>query len=150
MSKPTADIVARNRRAIRAFLDGMLAGDKEQVLSGLHPDVALLLPRPSMSGTTIQGAENLAAFVVDLRKAAYADDAYATYGAFVVDETQGVVEWRLRATLARGGDYDQFYCWAFDLAEGRIIEIREYIDTRYGMDMNAEVGGQAIDTHAGA
>lgn len=149
MSSAGRDIRGENERAIRAFLDGMLAGDKTLVASGLHPDVLLRLPRPSLSDKTIRGARNLTDFVVDLRKAAYAE-AHATYGAFVVDDRHGIAEWRLQATLARGGDYDQFYCWAFDLADGRIVEIREYIDTVYGQSMNAAVGGQAIDAHAGA
>lgn len=140
------DLIDRNRRAIRDFLDGTLVNDKAQVISGLDPDVVFRLPRPTMADKTISGAQNVTDFIVDLGRAAYAK-RHATYGSFVVDEGHAAVEWRLQGELARGGDYDQYYCWLFDLSDGRITEIREYIDTHYGLSKNAEVGGKAIATH---
>ncbi|WP_404478838.1 nuclear transport factor 2 family protein [Novosphingobium sp. BL-52-GroH] len=66
----------------------------------------------------------------------------------LVGEPTGVAEWRLCADLVHGGDYDQYYCWTFDLADGLITEIREYIDTVYGMSKNGPVGQPAIERHA--
>lgn len=147
MNNNQSNAAAKSEAAIRAFLDGTLAGDKARVRSGLHPDVVFRLPRPTMLAKTVNGAANLADFMVDLLNAAYTD-AHATYGVVVCNESGGVAEWRLQATLRSGGPYDQFYCWVFKCADGLITDIHEYIDTHYGMSVNAAVGGRAVAAHA--
>lgn len=143
-------LTAQNERAVRAFLDGMIEGDLAAVEAAFDPKVRLVLPRPTMSGTTIDGARNLAEFVVNLAREAYVDPK-TTYGAVIVDERHAMAEIRLTAKLrATGGDYDQFYCWVFDLKDGRISEIREYIDTKYGQEVNSGPGLKAIDKHTHA
>jgi len=49
------------------------------------------------------------------------------------------VRWRHRdprgahsGTLAGGKPYDNDYCFVFELREGRIARMREYMDTRKG------------------
>lgn len=148
MNNESDDGAAKSEVAIRAFLDGTLARDKARVQSGLHPDVVFRLPRPTLAAKTISGAANLAAFMVDLNAAAYVDPR-ATYGVVVCNAGGGVAEWRLQATLRRNGaSYDQYYCWVFKCADGLITDIHEYIDTHYGMSVNAAVGGDAIAAHA--
>ena len=144
---PHDDLLARNERAVRAFLDGMERQDESLARSGLHENVILRLPRPSFSDRTISGGDNLARFVTELSRAVYVDPQ-ATTDMLLVTEAHAVAEWRLRATLVHGGDYDQFYCWTFDLADGLITEVREYIDTVYGMTKNGKAGGTAIERHA--
>lgn len=68
---PDADLLARNERAMRAFLDGMERQDEALIRSGFHDDVILRLPRPSMVHKTIAGGDNLARFLAELSRAAY-------------------------------------------------------------------------------
>ncbi len=44
-----------------------------------------------------------------------------------------VVEMRLGATLAHGGAYDNEYCFVFELRDGLIWRVREYMDTAKGL-----------------
>ena len=46
-----------------------------------------------------------------------------------------VVEERMRATLADGGRYDNDYCFVFELENGLIRRVREYMDTAKGHRM---------------
>jgi uncharacterized protein len=46
-----------------------------------------------------------------------------------------VVEVRLQATLAHGGHYDNDYCFIFEMENGLIKRIREYMDTQRGAVM---------------
>ena len=39
---------------------------------------------------------------------------------------------RYRATLANGRSYDVDYCWVFKTRDGRVAEMREYMDTLAG------------------
>ena len=43
-----------------------------------------------------------------------------------------LVEERMRATLVNGRGYDLSYCFVFAVVDGRIVQVREYMDTRAG------------------
>jgi ketosteroid isomerase-like protein len=45
-----------------------------------------------------------------------------------------IVEERMRATLANGGHYDNDYCFIFEMQDGRIRRVREYMDTKRGAE----------------
>ncbi|MGE0769116.1 MAG: nuclear transport factor 2 family protein [Hyphomicrobiaceae bacterium] len=54
----------------------------------------------------------------------------------VIAEGQTVVfEQRLRATITEGREYDNRYCWVFEMDGKRVREIREYMDTLAGQRM---------------
>jgi len=46
-----------------------------------------------------------------------------------------IVEERMRATLPGGKPYENNYCFVFILSNGRIKQVREYMDTRKGWRM---------------
>jgi uncharacterized protein len=43
-----------------------------------------------------------------------------------------VVEVRMQATLAHGGHYDNDYCFIFEMRNGLVARVREYMDTQRG------------------
>ena len=43
-----------------------------------------------------------------------------------------VAEHRMSATLPNGRPYVNDYCFAYEVADGRVTAIREYMDTRGG------------------
>ena len=131
----------------RRFLDGILAGDEGVIRSTLGDDAVLVLPRPSLSGTTIAGGDNLARALVELRSR-YASPT-AEYGIVLGSGDAAAAEWRLSATLAASGaEYDQFYGWFFVLRDGLIAEVREYIDTGYGQRMSDAAAAGVLERRA--
>lgn len=52
-----------------------------------------------------------------------------------------VVEERMRATLPGGAPYDNDCCFVFTVSDGRISQVREYMDTRKGWQMIFEYSG---------
>jgi ketosteroid isomerase-like protein len=46
-----------------------------------------------------------------------------------------IIEEQMRATLPEGRLYDNDYCFVFVVADGRIKQVREYMDTRKGWQM---------------
>jgi ketosteroid isomerase-like protein len=48
---------------------------------------------------------------------------------FYADGDVVVVEERMRASLANGDAYDNDYCFVFELEDGLICRVREYMDT---------------------
>jgi hypothetical protein len=51
------------------------------------------------------------------------------------DGRTAILETRLRATLASGRDYDNDYCFIFELKDGRVHRVREYMDTLKGKQL---------------
>jgi ketosteroid isomerase-like protein len=57
-----------------------------------------------------------------------------------------IVEERMQATLFNGRHYDNDYCFIFELEEGLITVMREYMDTAKGFRMIfGEEGGTRMD-----
>ena len=57
------------------------------------------------------------------------------FGAVVAEGDTVVVEERMRATLPDARPYDVDYCFVLELRDGLIHRVREYLDTRRGLDM---------------
>jgi uncharacterized protein len=137
-----------NKQLAIAFLDGLAAGDPAAVQATLAHDAVLLLPRPTFNGTVISGAQNIGAAMGELQT--HYTSPRSWLGPVVASDTAVLAEWRLTATIVdNGGTYDQFYCWAFTCADGRITEIHEYQDTRYGFDAMGMLAQDTLDTLAG-
>ena len=49
----------------------------------------------------------------------------------VADGDRAVVEWTSRATTAQGASYQNDYAVVFDVRDGLIVAVREYLDTAY-------------------
>jgi ketosteroid isomerase-like protein len=147
-NKPEA-VAESNKRLAIAFLGALGSGDAAAMRATLADDAALLLPRPTFTGTEIRGAEAIAALMAEL--GAHYASPEGILGPIVASETTVMAEWRLKATIiASAAPYDQFYVWAFTCANGRITELREYQDTRYGFEVMGALAQDTLDTHLGS
>jgi ketosteroid isomerase-like protein len=52
-------------------------------------------------------------------------DTVASHGSLVICETRG------QGALADGRPYANSYCWAFEMKDGKVFAIREYMDSLY-------------------
>jgi ketosteroid isomerase-like protein len=60
-------------------------------------------------------------------------DTIASKGSLVIAEARGV------GKVADGRDYENLYSWAFDLKDGKIFAIREYMDSHYVINLLGNV-----------
>lgn len=63
----------------------------------------------------------------------FARDVTVTFHSFHADGEGAVVESTLTATLADGKHYSNDYCFVFELRDGLIHRVREYVDTARGL-----------------
>jgi ketosteroid isomerase-like protein len=139
-------VAESNKRLAIAFLNALGSGDAVAMRATLSDDAALLLPRPTFTGTAISGADAIAASMAEL--GAHYASPEGILGPIVASEATVMAEWRLKATIiASAAPYDQFYVWAFTCANGRITELREYHDTRYGFEVMGALAQDTLDTH---
>jgi len=120
------------RTLIEDFYAALRKGDRARLLELLAPD-AVWIPPASAPVARTEGAEAIAdalggqivrttfdlskPFALEIRR-------------MLADGDVAVVQQRLTATAkATGNDYDNQYCWVYEIRDGRIAVLEEYADT---------------------
>ena len=108
---------------------------------------ALALDAPS--GFT--SADQIAQFIANDVAKVFTRDVTVDFKGVYVAGNVVIVEERMQATLFNGGHYDVDYCFVFELEDGLISVMREYMDTAKGFRMIfGEKGGARMDAAAAA
>ena len=133
MIKPDND----NERLVLRFFEVLSAGDLEAVRELLHEEVTW---KPQIRDVPGAGVHRGKKGIVDdfLRPIRglfrpgdpkVIVDTIASKGSLVIAEARGI------GKIADGRDYDNLYAWAFDLQDGKILAIREYVDSHYVINL---------------
>jgi ketosteroid isomerase-like protein len=126
-----------NERLVLRFFDVLSAGDLEAVRELLHEEATW---KPQIRDVPGAGMHRGKKGIVDdfLRPIRgmfrpgdpkVIVDTIASKGSFVIAEARGI------GKIADGRDYSNLYAWAFDLKEGKIYAIREYMDSHYVINL---------------
>ena len=148
-----------SKQTVLALFHAYATGDAERIGDLLHDEVvwtepagnatqvALGLGRPDDTGPP-RGTNNLD------REAIVAFMAYNfarffggidnSFRTVVAEDEVVVVEHRLSATLPNGRSYVNDYCFVYEVRDGKVWRIREYMDTRGGW---AQVFGEDLPVH---
>jgi len=136
-----------SRRTVMALYSAYATGDAEKINALLHDEVvwtapagnatqvALGLGRPEDSGPPC-GANDLdrdaiVAFMA-YNFARFFGEVENKFRTVVAEGEVVVVEHRLSATLPNGRSYVNDYCFVYEVRDGKVWRIREYMDTRGG------------------
>lgn len=130
------DVMSDSTEATRTVIDryyaALTSGDREGLLSTLHPDVVWDPPVSAQIGQ-VTGADAVAQALgsdvvkttFDISKSFKVEKRNA-----IVDGNKAVVQQRVIATAkATGNAYDNEYCWVYTTENGQIIHMEEYADT---------------------
>ena len=135
------------KELVQSLYAAYSTGDPQRIRSLLHEDVvwvappgnatqvALGLGRPEHAGPP-DGSNNLDRDAI-VRFMAYNfarffGSARNEFRAMAAEGDLVFVEHRLSATLPNGRHYVNDYCFAYEVRNGKIFRIREYMDTRGG------------------
>jgi len=110
------------------------AGNATQVALGL-PDGML------------ESRDGIVTFLVDHLRRLFPQGVQLDFTKVIAEGDTVVFEQRMRATTAGGRDYDNLYCWIFEMDGARVRRIREYMDTfgGYRMIFGDEAPGSLVD-----
>ncbi len=122
-----------NERTVIEFFAALSTGDLERVRPFLHPEATWTPQVKNIPGAGVHKGHKgiIDEFLAPVRGLfAPGDpkvvvDSMASNGALVLTETRGI------GRLADGRPYANLYCWAFEVHEGKITAIREYMDSHY-------------------
>jgi ketosteroid isomerase-like protein len=136
-----------SKQTVMALYEAYAAGHAEKINGLLHDEVvwtapagnatqvALGLGRPEDAGPP-RGANNLDrdAIVTFMAYnfARFFGDVENNFRTVVAEGDVVVVEQRLSATLPNGRSYVNDYCFVYEVRDGKVWRIREYMDTRGG------------------
>ena len=134
MTSPTAKQIVLN--AWQTFR----TRDAEQIAELFAPDAEWIAPARNATAVALDhtdhmiGAGAIARFIAAEMHRLFSE-IDISFRAVHADGDNVIVEERMRATLPGGRPYDNDYCFIFVVADGRIKQVREYMDTRKGWQM---------------
>ncbi len=114
--------------------------DHDRVAQCFTPDAEWLAPPGNAAARALGshhlvGRERIARFIADEFPELFGTEIGIEFGAVVAEGDTVVVEQRMRASLPGGRPYDVEYCFVLELRDGLIHRVREYLDTRRGLEM---------------
>lgn len=122
-----------NERLAVQFLATLSSGDLEGVRALLHENATwkTMVEDIPGAGTHVGPAGIVDKFLMPIRgmfrpgDPKILIDTIASNGPLVIAETHG------QGVLADGRPYANLYCWAFEMRDGKVFAIREYMDSLY-------------------
>ncbi|MEV0029782.1 nuclear transport factor 2 family protein [Nocardia sp. NPDC050793] len=104
-------------------------------------DAEWLAPAANATAITLEvsshmtGRTAIADYFADDFPRLFVEDVAITHHGVYAEGDRVIVEHTMSATLANGDPYVNDYCFVFELRDGRIHRVREYLDTSRGYEM---------------
>jgi uncharacterized protein len=112
--------------------------DPGRVRAVFAPDAEWLAPPGNATALALDGTHHLVGrdrivrFLTIEFGTVFVAGVSVDFRGIYADGDTVLVEERMQATLAHGGHYDNDYCFIFELENGLIKRVREYMDTQRG------------------
>ncbi|MFJ6621283.1 nuclear transport factor 2 family protein [Kitasatospora sp. NPDC091335] len=123
---------------VQAAWKAFATHDADRISAVFTEDAEWLAPPGNATATALDcpshlvGREVITRFLAEDFSRLFASDVDVTFHGFHADGDRVVVEETMTATLANGNHYANDYCLVFELRDGLIHRVREYMDTARG------------------
>ena len=127
------------KQAAMAVWKAFASRDPAQIRAALTPDAKWIAP-PGNATAVAAGAdaqslltvEGIIAFITGTYMKLFPEGAAVEFRKVVAEGSICVIEQDYRAKAANGRVYENRYCWVFETRDGKVCEMREYMDTHSG------------------
>lgn len=130
-----------SRDIVQNAFQTLASADPDRISAVLTEDAEWLSPPDNATAVALEATHHMVGrkaivrfFAEDLPRL-FARDVGVTFHEFHADGERVVVEATMTATLANGNHYDNDHCFVFELRDGLIRRVREYVDTARGHRM---------------
>src|SRR5215471_16346216 len=120
---------AENRRLMEAIFAGVMAGDRTPFVESLADDVTMRVTGQNSWSQTFNGKQALFHDLYGYLGTLLAEGRRTVPRRFIADDDHVVVEAVGDMRTKTGVPYNNEYCLVYRLRKGRIVEIREYLDS---------------------
>jgi uncharacterized protein len=130
-----------SKKLVMSAWEAFATRDPERVRSVFAPDAEWLAPPGNATALALDGShhligrERIVKFLTAEFPTVFVANVSIDFRGIYADGDIVVVEERMQARLAHGGRYDNDYCFIFEMENGLIRRVREYMDTRRGAEM---------------
>ncbi|MEV6769875.1 nuclear transport factor 2 family protein [Nocardia sp. NPDC051030] len=127
-----------SRAIVQAAWQAFASHDAEQIAAFFTADAEWLAPAGNATAVALDapshmiGRQAITHFLAHEFSRLFVSDVAVDFRGFYVDEDRVIVEETMSATLANGNAYRNDYCFVFELRDGLIHRVREYMDTARG------------------
>jgi ketosteroid isomerase-like protein len=144
-----------NSEETRALIDDLYQtlarGDRAYLIELLDPEVTWQMPASVPNGT-VRGAELVADQLgtATVRRLFQRGTFRLTIHNLWYQDGVAIAQTGVHAVTHAGADYDMEYIWVYTCARGRIVHVREYLDTLHAADVigRGNIGGPEPEPQA--
>ena len=130
ISAETSQPGTEAKAVLGRYLDALTAGDLAAVAGSFAEDATWSIHGTMPLSGTKQGRGAIMEFLTSAASLYQPGTQSFTFGEITAEADRAVLEWRVRGIAsATGRDYDNAYCGVFRVRDGRITEVREYLDS---------------------
>lgn len=122
-----------NKERMRTIFAATAQGLFEPLVEAMAGETTWTIMGSTPFSRTFAGKEAILTQLLGPLRARIAGTIRLTAGRFIAEDDLVVVEAKGDSTTVEGVPYNNSYCFVFRLAEGKIREITEYIDTQLVM-----------------
>jgi ketosteroid isomerase-like protein len=123
---------AETRAVLARYLDMLVAGDLDAIAACFSEDATWSLHGELPVSGTKRGRAEIIDFLVGAGSLFTPGSQAFRFGPTTVEGDRAVLEWQVTGTAAATGlPYDNAYCGVFVVRAGRIVEVREYLDSQH-------------------
>ncbi|AHH16858.1 SnoaL-like domain-containing protein [Nocardia nova SH22a] len=127
-----------NKTIVQAAWRAFASHDAERIGACFTPDAEWLAPAGNATAVALDapshmvGRQAITHFLANEFSRLFVSDVAVEFNGFYAEGDRVIVEETMSATLANGNTYRNDYCFVFELRDGLIHRVREYMDTARG------------------
>jgi uncharacterized protein len=125
---------AENKQRMQDIFAELAAGNSRPFVDSFAEDIQWTLIGSTEWSGTFRGKQSVLTELLGPLRAQLAERLKVTPHRFIADGDHVVVEARGQATTKAGQPYNNSYCWIYRLADGKLQEVTEYMDTQLVAD----------------
>jgi len=121
---------SENKQLLQHIYSELSKGNATPFLENMAEDVRWTIMGTTRWSKTYEGKQAILTELLGPLFAQFADQYTATANRFIAEDDLVVAEVIGRVTTKSGKPYNNSYCYIFRLADGKIQEVKEYLDTQ--------------------
>jgi ketosteroid isomerase-like protein len=120
---------AENKQIMQNIFSELSKGNGVPFVESLADDICWTIIGSTKFSGTYRGKQTVLNELLRPLFARFADQYTNTAHRFIAEDDYVVVECRGRVTTKSGAPYNNTYCWVCHVADGKLQELTEYLDT---------------------
>jgi ketosteroid isomerase-like protein len=119
-----------NKQLLQHIFAELSNGNSKPFFDSLDDDVTWTIIGTTRWSGTYRGKQAVLSDLLRPLRAQFGDQYTATALRIIAEGDHVVVEGRGRVTTKAGMPYHNTYCWIYRVADGKVLEVMEYMDTQ--------------------